>query len=1107
MISIWKRVPLAAALALGIAGCGGGPAARNELPAPPSIRSFEADKTRINLGEAVTLTWTVDGATSLELLDDAGNKLDPGADLAAGSVELTPARSTFFVLRARGEGGRDAAFVQVAVSEDLQEAFLLAVPPEITSGEPALLLWSAQRARQARIQSASGQLLPLDAQAGGGTLEVTPARTAVYSLVASGVDPEQSLTRTAEIKVRPRVEQFSLSAGAAKVAEDLTVSWKTRGAGEVVVSEATFGELARVSFPAQTAQVDQGGVTFTVPATLPSGEAVLDGHPLKFTLVVQQTHPAVTLTRQLHGHVGEGPAVLQFAAPVAVTEGGTLELSWVTRNAERLQLYAGGALIHEPLPGQREVVERGSLVLPAPPAETIYELRAFSHAGAQVSASRTVKVVKAPQVSTFTLPASVNAPGDAANATWTTVNATRAFIRVKHGATVSVVGASQVQSGITQVYPGVGTTYVFEAYNDAGQVATVERTVQVLGGAPVLTAGPTPVTSGQPVTVTWAFPAGLAAAVMGDPTAPFVKNNPATEWLDLSLHTGAQPLLFENDQDGVAKLPLTVPFRFPFVNLVAEGYWVSTNGWVAFRKTQPLPVNEPLGSTTGGVPMLAPFWDDLELGTGQVLWVVEGSTFPRRLIIQWDGVRTAADPQSALTFQVQLRETGEAHFIYQAMSGQDSGGEGASIGWWLGSDLFKELATAGAATVAPGDELAFFGSGAEALTWDFIAHRPGTVSPFLRTAQGRYVSFSSRVNVIAPGSVTINEAMVVADPSALEGQWVELYNGTDEPVELGGTILASLGTSTEWTIPEDTVVPARGYRVVGQSTDPQVNGDAPVDVAWSDLAVAPVGDDTLTLSAVNPIATFGWTGTALVSGQSVQAAEKAITSGGSPLACTRTQTFNAAGAIGTPGAKNETCYDYTLSQVPLAWRDISTSGQSLFAQGVDDAFVQIQLPGGVPFFGQPQTTAWVSSNGFLAFSPITSSHLTNKTAPGTAAPRSTVAPFWDDLEDYSGQGKVLFARMAPGADPTTPAGHWVIQWHNLSHFDANDDLNFQVKLFDDGLIELHFADMVSGSSDDRATGNSATVWLEHPNGASALPVGINQAVLQPNTAYRFTPKP
>ena len=63
------------------------------------------------------------------------------------------------------------------------------------------------------------------------------------------------------------------------------------------------------------------------------------------------------------------------------------------------------------------------------------------------------------------------------------------------------------------------------------------------------------------------------------------------------------------------------------------------------------------------------------------------------------------------------------------------------------------------------------------------------------------------------------------------------------------------------------------------------------------------------------------------------------------------------------------------------------------------------------------------------------------------------------------------------------------------------------KGFDTGVIEFHYGEMIDGNTPGVAAGSGATIWLEAPDGGSALPVLINQPTLLPNTAYRFTPKP
>ncbi len=1106
---------IALVVAVGVTACGERNTPPPELPAPPTIKSFSADKSRINAGETVTLTFTVENATEVTLLDDAGAKVAFEGDASDGTAQVQPSRTSFYVLRAIGEGGRDSNFVQVAVSEDLKEVFLVAVPPEVDSGSPSLLLWSAHQARAAKVQSSVGQELPLNAAAGSGTLEVAPSRTAAYTLVASGVDASQTLTETAEIRVRPVIDAFAFSAGAAKVDESLTATWQTRGAGQVVLTEATFGELTRANFPQQTAQVDDGTHTFTIPSTLPSGEPVQDGYPLQFTLTVTQMNPAVTLTRTFNAHVGEGPKVVSFTAPSAITEGKTFDLSWATQNATRVQLFAGSALIYEPLPTQQAEVAQGSITLKAPPQDTTYTLRAFSHLGAEASADTLLRVVELPQIDAFTLPASTNAPGTALTASWTTQNATGAVLRVKHGPNVALITENQVASGSAQVYPGQDTVFVLEAFNDAGDVVRAEQQVSVLGGPPSLTAGPTPVTSGELITVAWDLPAALATRVIGDPQQPSTLTNPHTDWLDLNVFSGAEPLQISDAQDGVAELPLTTRFRFPFVNAMHDRFFVSVNGFVAFSPVAGMPDNVALDGSEALPPMIAPYWDDLELGSGKVMWVVEGQSFPRRLIIQWDGVRTATDDQSVLSFQVHLWETGEFKFIYDQLDGQDAQGQNASVGWRVAEELSEETAASGAAALTPFDQRSFFGFGAVTGTYDYVGQRAGAVYAFAVTTNGNYVPFSARVNVLVPGSVVINEAMILPDTSAFEGQWVEFHNTTDVELDLSGTTLVSLNTETEWLLPEGATLPPGGFLVAAQSTDPFANGGVTADLAWHDFTIDTAGGDTLLLTAGGNLDEVGFILGDLVAGTSWQRPDTSVlTASGAGFVCTlRVETFNQNGGIGTPGGPNEVCFPYVLSQIPVNYRDISADGVALFSSSFGDVGTSVNISEApFPYFGQaPATTMRVSDNGWIDIGAThSSSAYSNRTTPGSGTePVGAIAPFWDDLQYTSIAGSNVYRqRIGPGEDTSAPMGHWIIQWHRLRHYNVSphDDLNIQAKLFDDGTIEFHYADMVSGTTANYADGNSATIWLEAPDGSSAIAVGRDEPVIKPHSAWRFTPR-
>ena len=67
----------------------------------------------------------------------------------------------------------------------------------------------------------------------------------------------------------------------------------------------------------------------------------------------------------------------------------------------------------------------------------------------------------------------------------------------------------------------------------------------------------------------------------------------------------------------------------------------------------------------------------------------------------------------------------------------------------------------------------------------------------------------------------------------------------------------------------------------------------------------------------------------------------------------------------------------------------------------------------------------------------------------------------------------------------------------------------RVKLFDNGVIEYHYAGMTNGTATNYAGGAYSTVWLDKPglgDSGEALTIGVNSPVISSNTAYRFIPR-
>ncbi len=226
-------------------------------PNPPSITSFTVDQQAIRRGQMVTFNFTVERGQSVELVGQSGSAIAMTYDDLAGvgSAKASPERSAFYVLRAEGEGGRDSAFVQVAVDEGLQSVFLVVVPQQIKPGQRVDLIWSAAGGRNVRLAAGARMLSMLES----GSTNDSPMTTTTYTLSGERADGSLS-SQSATVTVVPVVESFTATPPAAKPGETITLAWKTAGADQIVVEEATFGQLVSTSM-----NVAMGTVDFVVP--------------------------------------------------------------------------------------------------------------------------------------------------------------------------------------------------------------------------------------------------------------------------------------------------------------------------------------------------------------------------------------------------------------------------------------------------------------------------------------------------------------------------------------------------------------------------------------------------------------------------------------------------------------------------------------------------------------------------------------------------------------------------------------------------------------------------------------------------------------------------
>src|SRR5262249_28591798 len=105
-------------------------------------------------------------------------------------------------------------------------------------------------------------------------------------------------------------------------------------------------------------------------------------------------------------------------------------------------------------------------------------------------------------------------------------------------------------------------------------------------------------------------------------------------------------------------------------------------------------------------PEIAPYWDDLFVGTnGKVHYKVAGTAPSRRLVVEWQNMqvpRLGAGNAGAATFQCILYEgSGRIEFVYGSGMAPNSTNGGASIGFGSSASVFASV-TASTPSVAYG---------------------------------------------------------------------------------------------------------------------------------------------------------------------------------------------------------------------------------------------------------------------------------------------------------------------------------------------------------------------------------------------------------------------
>jgi hypothetical protein len=203
------------------------------------------------------------------------------------------------------------------------------------------------------------------------------------------------------------------------------------------------------------------------------------------------------------------------------------------------------------------------------------------------------------------------------------------------------------------------------------------------------------------------------------------------------------------------------------------------------------------------------------------------------------------------------------------------------------------------------------------------------------------------------------------------------------------------------------------------------------------------------------------------------------------------------GVIDFPLANTPAGAGYTIAEQPVAYAPADTAVLPITG---DDAYTSVALPFPVTNYGHTSSTAWVDTNGLLAFTDPGESSSDAWPIPSVRnpeEPNDAVYPFWHDwVVDTN-------ASVRTATQGSAPNRQFVIEWRNVSSYeDPTTRVTFQAILDEAGGYSFAYTDS-DGTFLER--GGGAAIGIENADGTVALQYTYRQPVLRPGLGIRINP--
>lgn len=154
---------------------------------------------------------------------------------------------------------------------------------------------------------------------------------------------------------------------------------------------------------------------------------------------------------------------------------------------------------------------------------------------------------------------------------------------------------------------------------------------------------------------------------------------------------------------------------------------------------------------------------------------------------------------------------------------------------------------------------------------------------------------------------------------------------------------------------------------------------------------------------------------------------------------------------------------------------------------------RLTLPFSFAFYTATYTSVYVSDNGYLTFGGADVFHPSPGGIPSSFAPNGAVYALWQDLrlDDESA--------IEYGSFGTAPNRVFVVEYDDVLPAGSTERLDFEVKLWEGGQIDVLYGD----NAPDPGDGRDAGIGIEDPEGDDGLQVSLHESSVRPNSALRY----